>query len=84
MADRFQRDRIEIGPLDKLEVQRIVGTHLGMYLPTQSPDVKIETKIQVETKVEYEETETLRSIKEEDEDEETLVDIQEIKSEARL
>lgn len=58
--------------------------HLEMYLPSQSPRVTIETKIQVETKVEYEETETLRSIKEEDEDEETLVDIQEIKSEARI
>lgn len=52
-----------------------------MYLPTP-PALTIETtKVQIETQIKYEETETLRSIKEEDEDEDTLVDIQEIKSE---
>lgn len=58
-----------------------------MYLPTpefspiSSTGVTVETT--TETKIEYEEIETLRSIKEEDEDEETLVDIQDIKTEAR-
>lgn len=76
---------METGPLDKLEVQRIVGIHLDMYLPTTSPPTMIETtELLVQTKLEYEETETLRSIKEEDEDEETLVDIRDIKSEGIL
>jgi hypothetical protein len=77
-----QRHGMETGPLCKLEVQRIVGIHLGMYLPP-SPDgdefptdESADKPIVVDRpKLEREDTEALRSIKEEDEDEDTLVDI---------
>jgi hypothetical protein len=74
---------MESGPLDKLDVQRIVGIHLDMYLPTLAtrPDPISEHREIV--KVEHVELELLRSIKEEDEDEETLVDILDIKAEIR-
>lgn len=69
--------------LDKLDVQRVVGIHLDMYLPAQQPDIGFKIELQGEIKVEYEEVETLKSIKEEDEDEETLIDVPDIKAEVR-
>jgi hypothetical protein len=85
---------METGPLCKVQVQRVVGTHLDMYLPQPptgiAPDLeKKEEKVPLEevTKEELEEdkSEILRSIKEEDEeDEETLVDINEIKPKGEL
>lgn len=76
---------MEDAPLCKLEVQRIIGVHLEMYLPIPQPAPSGETNdakpgIVIETKIEYEEVETLRSIKEEDEDEETLVEIETFKT----
>lgn len=75
---------MEGGPLDKLEVQRIISVHLGMYLPSREPDSDTDRKLDAEVKVEITEIETLKSIKEEDEEEETLVDIQAIKAEVNL
>jgi hypothetical protein len=72
---------METGPLCKLDVQRVVGIHVGMYtLPTSEPEVTAETEpdkpiVDQKPKFEREDTEVLRSIKEEDEEEETLVDI---------
>jgi len=85
---------MEIGPLCKLDVQRIVGIHLDMYLPKPSPHGTIsevgnepEPKPQAAVTKDEEEdkSEILRSIKEEDEeDEETLVDINEVKPKGEL
>jgi hypothetical protein len=61
--------------LCKLEVQRVVGVHLDLYLPRAPPDEISSTKGEQEN----EKAEVLRSIKEEDEDEDTLVDIGEVK-----
>lgn len=70
----------------KLDVQRVVGIHLDMYLPKRSMDGAASSdnieKPQEEVAKDEEEdkSEILRSIKEEDEeDEETLVDINEVK-----
>jgi hypothetical protein len=84
---------MEIGPLCKLDVQRIVGTHLDMYLPKPpvhcASDVENETEPKPQTAVTNDggedKSEILRSIKEEDEeDEETLVDINEVKPKGEL
>ena len=85
---------METGPLCKLDVQRIVGIHLDMYLPKPSThgttsEVENETgpkpQIAVAKDEEEDKSEILRSIKEEDEeDEETLVDINEIKPKGEL
>lgn len=75
----------------KLDVQRVVGIHLDMYLPKRSMDGAASSdnieKPQEEAAKDEEEdkSEILRSIKEEDEeDEETLVDINEIKPKGEL
>lgn len=78
---------MENGPLCKLEVQRIVGVHLEMYLPQSScatqDAVEDEKLLELDDKLEI-----LRSIKEEDEggsgSEDTLVDIGDIKPKAEL
>lgn len=89
-----QRAEMETGPLCKLVVQRVVGIHLDMYLPKPSPhsttsEVENKTGPKPPTAVakdeEEDKSEILRSIKEEDEeDEETLVDINEIKPKGEL
>lgn len=67
---------METSPLCKLEVQRIVGVHLGMYLPSVADDNSSTNEIgdklngTERAKFEREDTEVLRSIKEEDEEEE--------------
>jgi hypothetical protein len=72
---------METGPLCKLDVQRVVGIHVGMYTPpTSEPESAAEAEpdkpiVDQRPKFEREDTEILRSIKEEDEEEETLVDI---------
>jgi hypothetical protein len=84
---------METGPLCKLDVQRVVGIHLDMYLPKPSahdaseigngPEPKPQTAVVKDE--EEDKSEILRSIKEEDEeDEETLVDINEIKPKGEL
>jgi hypothetical protein len=84
---------METGPLCKLDVQRIVGIHLDMYLPKPSVDGTSEVENEPEPKPqtavakdeEEDKSEILKSIKEEDEeDEETLVDINEIKPKGEL
>jgi len=84
---------METGPLCKLDVQRVVGIHLEMYLPKASardaseaenePEPKPQTAVAKDE--EEDKSDILRSIKEEDEeDEETLVDINEIKPKGDL
>ena len=75
----------------KLDVQRVVGIHLDMYLPKRpmigaASSDNIEKRQEEVAKAEEEDkSEILRSIKEEDEeDEETLVDINEIKPKGEL
>ena len=84
---------METGPLCKLDVQRVVGIHLDMYLPKPSArdasEVENEPVPKPQAAVakdeEEDKSEILRSIKEEDEeDEETLVDINEIKPKGEL
>lgn len=96
---------METGPLCKLDVQRVVGIHLGMYLPktpvegislsalANNPESLEEGRNQQDTKHselesckdDEEKSEILRSIKEEDEeDDETLVDINEVKPKGEL
>jgi hypothetical protein len=84
---------MEIGPLCKLDVQRVVGIHLDMYLSKPpvhgASDVENETEPKPQTALakdeEEDKSEILRSIKEEDEeDEETLVDINEVKPKGEL
>ena len=82
---------METGPLCKLDVQRVVGIHLDLYLPKRpmvgaASSVNIEKLHEGAAKDEEEDkSEILRSIKEEDEeDEETLVDINEVKPKGEL
>ena len=82
---------METGPLCKLDVQRVVGIHLDMYLPKRPMDSaassdNIEKPQEEVAKAEEEDkSEILRSIKEEDEeDAETLVDINEVKPKGEL
>jgi len=82
---------METGPLCKLDVQRVVGIHLDLYLPERpmvgaASSVNIEKLHEGAAKDEEEDkSEILRSIKEEDEeDEETLVDINEVKPKGEL
>jgi hypothetical protein len=80
---------MESGPLCKLEVQRVVGIHLELYLPkfpvSTQESVKDEKYQELDEKLEI-----LRSIKEEDEDEggsgseDTLGDIGDIKPNGEL
>lgn len=71
--------------MDKLEVQRVIGIHLDMYLPARAFEEDFDLKDEPKAvKIEAEAIETLRSIKEEDEEEEVLVDISTMKAEVRL